>query len=91
MAEQPERIVVTDSVFGEVARLSYSLAPDTRFVLTKTPATFTLPKTDTALFVYTPSPALIARLERLGNTLRLLYSSQEQYSNATTLYRLMLP
>jgi uncharacterized membrane protein len=84
----PRAFIVSDQIFSTIAKLSYLVRPDARFVLTKHPETLTLPAGAENTYVLNPSDALRARLEQTGNTLEVVYQGVRNDLKTVVLYRL---
>jgi hypothetical protein len=86
----PRPLVVTDLPFGVIAPLSYRLQSDVHFVLTKLPATLTLPPGYDRIYLYQPSNQLRQRIGELpGLDQQLIYQRPREDGTVYSLYQVI--
>ncbi len=88
--EHPGALIITDSVYGVVAPLSYRLDPDMAFILAKRPFSVAIPTGYDPIFVYQPGEELAGYLRDLpGRALHPIYERARWEGTVYHLYELV--
>lgn len=86
----PGALIITDSVYGVVAPLSYRLDPDMAFILARHPFSLAIPEGYDPIYVYQPGAELAGYLQGQPNSaLKLSYQRARRDGTVYHLYELV--